>query len=130
MGRRKARIELDGPPVLGDRLLILVLSKQDGADQIMSPGDEWILLRPVSNNPSRYLQTFRDRSGTPRPVLSRMRIFDDLIQGIVQLLRRNVGRVAVFRQHLRHGYWHDRNSLLCESLPQKYDDYRESKKSS
>jgi hypothetical protein len=46
------------------------------------------------------------------PVLSRVGIFDDLIEGIVQPLRRNVGRVAVVRQHPRHGYRRDRN-VFC-----------------
>jgi len=60
------------------------------------------------------------------PGLARIRIFDDLIQSIVQPLCRDVGRVATFRQYLRHGYRRDRNRLLCESFPQKYGDNRES----
>jgi hypothetical protein len=218
-----ARIELDGLPVLGDRLLGVVLISQNDADQIVSPGDALIPLRPIGNHPSRDFQTlagvafahgppgdigishFKNFSGRwreqfvgtfgiatigackrvlpvhpqtqpelllcncelPRnipsardvkkgaevggdgferkpdgwnhdageiglqrnlwPVLSRMRIFDDLIQSVVQPLRRDVGCVAAFRQHPRHAYRRDRNRLLHEGLPQKYGDYRESK---
>jgi hypothetical protein len=58
VGRRIARIEVDRLPVLGDRVLGLVLIIKNVADRIVSPRDAWIRLRPVINNPPRDLQTF------------------------------------------------------------------------